>query len=286
MVNDILFDLEERFTLERKEERSAMLFQKLLIAFALFKVIVLWSLADTFFAGNAPKFGLSFSKIVFIPSIIAAYSPTPFFIIVTLILFGILFIRGNYITNFLLFWIVINIVKIKYPVTNGSDYVLGALAFYNIFLSFTEYYEEKRDVLSNAAFNLAHLMARIQIILIYVISGWDKLFSNAWFSGKAFQYVAHIETVYNPVFGSWITTKEVSVFLSWLTIIFELSFAILVWNRYTRLLILGVGVIFHLMIWLMLSLPDFSLIMVISYTLFLRRSDFKKLGIPSRQQLQ
>jgi hypothetical protein len=278
MVSNIISDLGDYFTAERRQERCVRIFYKALIAFTLLKVGILWSLSDTFLAGDPPDIGVSIISLILLPSLFAFMSPLPFFIVVTVFLIGIFFIRPNYVTNGILFWIVLNMLHIRYPVTNGSDYILTALCLYTIFFSFLDFYSnDKLEILSISAFNVAHFMARVQILLIYLISGWDKLMSNVWASGEAFQYIGNIETVYNPFFGKWVTESGVSFLLSWVTIIFELGFIFLVWHRSTRLIILAIGTVFHIVIWFMLSLPDFALMMIISYLLFLKDSDLRRI---------
>jgi hypothetical protein len=58
--------------------------------------------------------------------------------------------------------------------------------------------------------------------------------------------------------------------LAWLTIGFELAFPVLVWFRATRKWILITGIVFHLTIAVMLGLPEFATVMIVSYTLFFR----------------
>ena len=65
--------------------------------------------------------------------------------------------------------------------------------------------------------------------------------------------------------------------MSWMTIVFELIFIPLVFIERTRLPILFVGVLFHIIIWLMLGLPGFGWIMIVSYAIFLKDRDFDRL---------
>jgi hypothetical protein len=66
----------------------------------------------------------------------------------------------------------------------------------------------------------------------------------------------------------------VNSILAWATILFELLFAVLVWFKRTRLLILITGILFHFIIAIMLNLTDFSMVMSIAYLVFLKDTDY------------
>lgn len=133
---------------------------------------------------------------------------------------------------------------------------------------------EKWNTMVILLFNVAVFLCQLQIVFIYLISGWDKLRSDIWRSGDAMSYITHLDFFYNQQFGV-LENHFVNLALSWITIVFELAFVVLIWFNRTRLMVLGIGVVFHLFIWFMLSLPDFALIMMISYLIFLRDGDYK-----------
>ena len=276
---------ERYFTNERREPRSTQIFIRALQVFALMKCVTLWSVADVVLAGAKSSGPASlFGKALLFPSVFTESNLQAGFALITVTLVIILFVRPNYITNLLLFWIALNLYKLRFPVTNGSDYVLLALSIYSIPLSFRSFRNEITETVSVGLFNLARVLAAVQIALIYLISAWDKLLSPVWRSGDAFQYISKIDTTFNPVLLPLMSSEVMAFVLSWITIVFEFLFVILIWQKRTRLFILCVGIVFHLVIWFMLSLPDFALLMILSYLIFLKDADIDSLRTRIRLQ--
>jgi len=113
--------------------------------------------------------------------------------------------------------------------------------------------------------NFSFLFCRVQLTLIYLQSGLDKLSSEVWRSGDAIFYITQLDFFFSPL----LTINESSfMILAWSTILFELSFALLIWVRKFRIALLTLGVVFHLGIAIFLSLPDFGIMMILTYSLF------------------
>lgn len=186
------------------------------------------------------------------------------------------FIRLNYFSSIIIFWIAVNVYKINFAVANGSDLVLIMLLVFAIPMS---YYPTAHKPfwkwLQLLTSNIAAILCQVQIVLIYLVSGWDKLLSEAWRSGEAIQNIAGLDYLFNPNLAATASLNQTINFcLAWIVILVELSFPVLVWFTRTRLFILCIGTIFHVIIWISLSLPDFGLIMIISYFIFLKEKDF------------
>jgi hypothetical protein len=281
----LLLNAEQYFTSGRREQASTVLFLKSLVIFAMIKCVILWSVADTILTVKTDVEGSLIVKVFLLPVVIANVYSQYFFPATMIALIALLFVRPNYLTNFILFWVALNLFRLIFPVTNGSDYVLLILALISIPLSVYHFQNPTLELLSVSCYNLFRMLAQIQVVLIYLISAWDKLQSQIWRSGTAFRYIANLETEFNPLFKNLIT-ENTALIMAWTTIVFELLFVILVWKKRTRLFILCVGTIFHVVIWMMLNLPDFALVMILSYLLFLKDSDWKNLSLISKRQLQ
>jgi hypothetical protein len=111
----------------------------------------------------------------------------------------------------------------------------------------------------------------MQIAFIYLISGWDKLIFEEWRNGVAMFNLLNVDFYAVPwlreTLGSADPTMLIAV--SWMVILFELLFPVLIWFNKTRTFILITGVLFHLFIALFLSLPDFGLTMIWCYVVFI-----------------
>lgn len=236
---------------------------------------MLWPLTHTVISNHHVSLPRSwYGKLLLAPSFLAVYNIDYFFVIAILFLVVAFFVRPNYIVTTLFFWLTLNLYIVFFSFANGSDLVLFMLALWCIPMVHKPMFQSELGVvIQKTSFNLAAILCQLQIVFIYLISGWDKLLSEAWRSGEAFDYVMHLDAMYNPLFTGVFENAIIQKILSWLTILFELSFGVLVWIRKTRLPILAIGIVFHLFIWIVMSLPDFAAIMMISYIAFLKDKD-------------
>lgn len=265
------------FTDSKRNERAIVLFTKGLIVFSLFRVLTLWSVATIFFHSyKGPTPANVLSKAMLLPAVLMSENPAVILPILALALCILLFVKPNYLSNGILFWFCANLFVVKYPVTNGSDYLLLIMAFWNIGLSHFSFRSPVANVVDVGVFNASVLAAKLQVVIVYLISAWDKLSNDIWRSGDAIVYISNLETVFNPLLGR-VAPGAVALCLAWLAILFELGFVFLIWKKRTRRWVLCVGVIFHLVIWIFLSLPDFSLLMIFSYIVFLQDEEVNRI---------
>ena len=232
--------------------------------------------SDVFFYDSIASFPRSLiGKIVLWPAIVAIDYPDYFFFFSTVILVIGLIARPNYIINALFFWIVLSFFKVRYPATNGADFVLLVLSGLMIPLSrWPQPGSEYFSIVRTAIYNTSRVLIQIQVLTIYLISGWDKITSELWRSGIAFEYIAHLDLMFNPIFTPLLEHSSTQFVMSWATILFELFFIPLVCFERTRLPALIAGLFFHMVIWLMLGLPDFAWTMVAAYPIFMKDKDF------------
>ncbi|MBK7652754.1 MAG: HTTM domain-containing protein [Flammeovirgaceae bacterium] len=123
--------------------------------------------------------------------------------------------------------------------------------------------------------SVALLFARISLCLIYFLSGYDKLMSSAWRSGTAIHSIINLDYFYNPTF-IFSASNTLFMLMGWSVIIFEISFSLLIWFKKLRVLFLLTGILFHLGIIVLLGFPDFGLVMIICYAVFLPIKDVSK----------
>jgi hypothetical protein len=167
---------------------------------------------------------------------------------------------------------------INLPIANGSDIVLFMLALWSILMGrFPTITIQGNTDFQRMIFNIGLVLCQLQIVNVYLVSGLDKLFSETWQSGDAIAYIRHLDFYYNPVLPEMFENNTMNFILSWCTILFELLFVVLVWTKRARLPILAIGVLFNLFIWIVLSIPDFALLMVVSFLIFLKDEDYQKL---------
>ncbi len=114
----------------------------------------------------------------------------------------------------------------------------------------------------------------LQIAYVYWFAFFAKIRAERWQNGWALS-----DVLASPVYAEWPIQLgyPISAALSWSTLVFELSFPLLVWFKRFRPWVLGAGIFFHLGIELTMTLPMFSAAMLVTYPLFLRDAETQAL---------
>jgi hypothetical protein len=114
-------------------------------------------------------------------------------------------------------------------------------------------------------------LLRAQVALIYLTSGLFKLLGSTWRDGSAVYYTTgqnlfgRIFNVYPfPVAFEWVLTA-----LTYATLLWELSFPVLLLHRLTRRVALVTGVAMHLGISATMEVGPFTWVMLAAYVAFL-----------------
>jgi len=266
---------------------TARLFFRALVLLSFVKIVMLWSFSHRVMNHHNITLPRSWvGKIVLAPSFLANDNVDIFFPIALVFLGVAFFLRPNYVTTVIFFWLTFNLYIVYLPFANGADLVLFMLALWCIPIAMKPAFKsETGSIIQKAGHNTGIILCQLQVIFIYLVSGWDKLMSEAWQSGEAIGYIISLRNLFNPAFAGMFEHAGLQVVLSWTTIIFELAFAVLVWFDKTRIPILITGVLFHLFIWVVMSLPDFAITMMLSYILFLKDTDYHRVPAGVRRLL-
>jgi len=110
-------------------------------------------------------------------------------------------------------------------------------------------------------------LIQIQIAYVYAASAFSKLHNSRWLQGRALR-----DVLASPVFAEWPTWLgfwPLVYAMTWGTLVFELGFPSLVWFRKLRPWLLLAGVGFHMGIDVLMIIPMFSYVMIVSYGAFL-----------------
>ncbi|WP_300345367.1 HTTM domain-containing protein [Nesterenkonia sp.] len=129
------------------------------------------------------------------------------------------------------------------------------------------------------AHNLALVVLAFQVCAIYVSGGLYKAGGDAWKYGFA---------IYNPLqtahFGTWPVLSDLLtawgplvVALTWGSLLFQIAFPFLLFNRATRIIALLGILSFHCAIGLLMGLPWFSLTMIAVDAIFIRDRSYRRL---------
>jgi hypothetical protein len=112
-------------------------------------------------------------------------------------------------------------------------------------------------------------LIRFQIALIYLSSGLWKLLNPLWRDGSALHYVLSSNAYHRfpVVLPPW--SEPLLTAATYMTLMWEIGFPVMVlWHR-TRLLALAVGLLIHAGIWIGLEIGLFSFVMVAGYAAYL-----------------
>jgi hypothetical protein len=121
---------------------------------------------------------------------------------------------------------------------------------------------------------ITHRLVQVQLVVIYMNSGWVKAHGKAWEQGSALYYALSngqyqrapdwLEPGLNSHLGQLILQLS-----TWVTLGWEAAFGLLVLWRPTRIAALAVGVLVHGGIFALMMVGSFSLAMLWCYQAFL-----------------
>lgn len=125
-------------------------------------------------------------------------------------------------------------------------------------------FSNPKDLLTPVFFRIA----QIQICIIYMFTGLEKLKGPSWWDGTAiWTVIANPQMVIMDF--TWMRYFPLLVsILTFTTVIFEVYFIAAMLNEKSRKIWLGLGFMFHLGIGLVMGLIPFSLAMISTYFLF------------------
>ena len=117
-----------------------------------------------------------------------------------------------------------------------------------------------------------------QVCVLYLTSGLYKVQGQKWQDGTALYYILRVPEFTWPGWSEHIYTNAfVVTVLTYVTVLFQLSFPFLLLNRYTRLMAVAGGLFFHIGIALFMGLASFSATMISVELLLLSDRDYARL---------
>jgi len=183
---------------------------------------------------------------------------------------GIFFKLAPRLTAFLAWMAAININYAVYPTLTGGDYLFQQLLFFNIFLSAQKEINNPSFLDADKALhNFGVTAIKIQVCLVYFISGLAKVLDETWLSGQAISQICRIEDFGIPfLYEDLWQQGGLLKFLNYFILFYQLSFPVLIWFKKIKTPLIVLGVLQHLYIAFFMGLPSFGFIMIIAYTIF------------------
>jgi hypothetical protein len=137
----------------------------------------------------------------------------------------------------------------------------------------------------SAQANLAQRMIQIHMCVIYMFAGIAKLQGPAWWNGEA-MWRAFANLEYQSSDMTWLAWHPWLInLITHVSVLWEMSFCVLIWRPLWRPLILAGAVVLHLGIGLCLGMWTFGLIMLVGCASFLPNEAVRQLAsalVPSR----
>ncbi len=124
------------------------------------------------------------------------------------------------------------------------------------------------DTRPSVAANISIRLIQVHMCVIYLFAGLSKLQGPAWWNGTAiWGAIANLE--YQSIDMTWLVNWPLLVnLLTHVTVAWEISYCVLVWNRLTRPLVLLLALPIHLGIGFCLGMMTFGTIMLVANLAF------------------
>ncbi len=190
------------------------------------------------------------------------------------------FIKGQFLIAVIVYFCFSNLYYRTIVLQNGSGDLLHAQLFFLLFIN--ENAEEqpfgKWRTFRIALTNIAFLSSKFQVVFVYVVSALYKLDGSHWLEGSALHYVLLNPTYSVDVVMQLVPKMELPLRLfTWLILLFQLLFPLLIWNRKLKPALVIFGILLHLTIAFVMGIMDFGLLMVVMYVLFANENWAKRM---------
>jgi hypothetical protein len=148
---------------------------------------------------------------------------------------------------------------------SSCDLLIRLITFYLIFTPCERSIslDQSRLNLKQAAPVWGLRLIQIQISVVYIWTVWQKLKGESWLDGTAVYYATRLEAFKN-VELPWLLDSMFNLkVISWGTLMLEFGIGVLVWFKECKKLLVLIGIIFHLGIEVLMSIPFFEIVMII-----------------------
>ena len=215
----------------------------------------------------------------------APYAPQLFIILTFSVAFLLFFGVFGRVTALVL-WLLLVLFKLRNGfILDGSDNVIEVTLPFLILADAYRYNTLSSSPpvpksgplagLGRIVMRYASLALLIQVCFVYFFTALAKLQGDLWLNGTATYYTMRVDEFRQTDWNIALTQNHYFVVLStYFTILWELSFAFLIWFRKTKWLVIGGGILLHLGIWYFMRIDNFSWIMIGTYAMFITNRDY------------
>ncbi len=223
-------------------------------------------------------------------------SPNPwiayFFVFgqITALIFG-LFKFWPRLSAIAVYFFTTNLFLKGYLVFTGGEALINILLFYLIFIHSGFSKKKEKDipisVFQNVLNNTFYWILLIQICVVYLFSTLYKFGDAYWQSGEALMYIARVDAFSGDSMRFFFADNPVlSAIGTYIALIYQGLFPILVWVKRIKIPFLILGVIVHLGIAFGMGIFTFGIVMILTYILFLDINQIKVLKCKLKRWLR
>jgi predicted DCC family thiol-disulfide oxidoreductase YuxK len=127
--------------------------------------------------------------------------------------------------------------------------------------------------------NACTRLVQIQMVALFFYSGAEKIRGDEWWSGDAVWLALTTYEFYNPVLLNVVARQYwIITFFTYVTIMLEIAYPFLIWQRRTRPYLLAGAILLHVMFAVCLGLVYFSFVMILGHVSFARPEWLQTLG--------
>jgi len=160
-----------------------------------------------------------------------------------------------------------NLSNRMYMMNTAGEQLLLLLLFYLMFFSVKE---EKKTEFQHLINNIAAMACFFQLVMLYFFSGIYKLYGPEWLNGSALFLTIMMDEFSHPLIkNNLIENNFLLTMGTYVTLIYQLVFPLIIWFKNIRKYFLLIGLILHFSIAIILGIFDFGIIMMISYLMYI-----------------
>lgn len=177
------------------------------------------------------------------------------------------------IVSILIYFVTINIDNRVYVILDGGNNLIHLFLLYFILIDPSKNTGRPASNflsrMSNAFTNLSLLMCQLQVVMMYLISGLSKVGGELWQNGTALYYTLQVDEYTHPFAKDLVSRYPILTVLgSYTTLLYQVTFPWLVWNKKVRPWLLSIGSCIHLQISLVMGLFMFGFAIAVAYLSF------------------
>ncbi|MBP0613906.1 hypothetical protein J8J42_12740 [Chryseobacterium sp. cx-311] len=203
-----------------------------------------------------------------------------------ILLLCILFACGvfKYIIPIFLF-IAIELFQRSYIyIPNGGDNLLKFVLLYLIFTNCYRFFTLKKYTKHKEGTGIGYFVNQVAVLLIkahlcliYMTSAIFKLNSKVWFTGIATYYTLQLERFQGTDFNIALSKNGYFVTAAtYATLLWELVFPFFAWTKVSKFYVFGSGIMIHLGIYLLMMIHDFEILFIMCYGFFISDEEWTK----------